>query len=135
MADIKENKDGTTTVTLTIRDGIPTALRDDLIRNLEGAPPHVVGNLADLQRLGAQQVAKSGGDDTYRVHPDVEDPKDGAKRTIDEEAAAKEQMVALDGSVHTPEGPEETGAKSNDPTSTSPEPVSAKASAKSSGNK
>lgn len=79
-------------VTVNVRDDIPDALRDSLIAQLEGRPNTVVGNLADLQRLGAATIANEGPNETFRLNPaidDVDNAKAGAQRALDEEEEAK----------------------------------------------
>ncbi len=128
MADIKTNKDGQRTVTITVGEGVTDGLLDSLVRQLErGGAPLVVGNLADLQRAGAEAVAGGDGEAGkgsgfaagVTLHPDV-DPdvaKAGAQRTLDEEAEAKAPAEEKD----PPKSTEPLTPK--DPTSQSPVPA------------
>jgi len=81
-------------ITVKVRKDIPEALRDQLIRQLGVHANPVVGNFADLQRAGAHVVAGdsnalAAGVETPEGLSDTE-AKEGAQRTIDEEAAAKD---------------------------------------------
>lgn len=124
MADIKTNKDGTRTVTLTVGENFDDGLLNQLARQLERGNAHqVVGNLADLQRGGAEVIAGGGSmSDGVAVHPDVDedDAKAGAQRTLDEEKEAKEGPAAVD----PPKSTEPLTPK--DPTSQSPVPAGKK---------
>lgn len=98
------------TRTINIRDDIPDALRDQLIRQLEGGAPTVVGNFADLQRLGSQAIATKGPDEVFRLNPntDEDEAKRGAQRNLDEvQAAADAAATAGD---NPPAGAEEDAA-------------------------
>jgi hypothetical protein len=66
---------------------MPIALRDALIRQLEDRSSPIVGNIADLNRLGATTVASGGPDETFRVNPavDEDEARKGAQRVVDEE--------------------------------------------------
>ena len=129
MADIKKNKDGSSTVTITVSGDVPDALRDQLVRQLErgGGSALTVGNLADVQRAGAVAVAGgkteftkgSGFDAGVALNPnqDEDAAKAGAERVIDEEKEAKSAPEAA-----TPSKPDEP-LTPKDPTSQSPQPA------------
>lgn len=131
MADIKTNKDGTKTVTLTVKEDFDPDLLDSLARQIEkGTTNFVVGNFADLQRAGAEVVAAGQGEmgkgsgfaAGVQLHPDVDldEAKKGAERTLEEEAAAKNPEPLPD----PPKSDDTT--QSVDPTSTSPKQVKGK---------
>lgn len=74
-------RDGTDTKTVTFE--IPADADVDAVRAAcrpyVDSPPNVVGNFADLQRLGALKVTKTGGDNEAFVPPPdttVEELKD-----------------------------------------------------------
>lgn len=73
-------------ITVNVHDDIPDALRDALVSQLERRAAPIVGNLADLNRLGSNTVAESGPDETFRLNPavDEEQAKPGAQRAKDE---------------------------------------------------
>lgn len=127
MADIKTNKDGSRTVTLQVSESFDSGLLTALINQIETTPNPVVGNLADLQRAGAEVVAAGQGEmgkgsgfaAGVQMNPsvDMDDAKRGAERTLDEEKLAKTPPEAVD-------PPKTDGADAVtvvDPTSTSPE--------------
>lgn len=130
MADIKNNKDGSRTVTVTVAESFDQGLLDALVRQLERGAGNqfVVGNLADLQRAGAEVVAAgqgapgkgSGFAAGVNMHPDVDldDAKSGAQRTLDEEEAAKNPEPLAD----PPDSDEPLTPV--DPGSQSPQPAS-----------
>lgn len=129
MADIKTGKDGTRTVTLTVSKDFDSDLLDALVRQLERGAGNqfVAGNLADLQRAGAEVVAAGQGEmgkgsgfaAGVQLNPevDLDDAKKAAQRTLDEEKEAKTPVEAVD-------PPKAEGADAVtvvDPTSQSPE--------------
>lgn len=132
MADIKNNKDGSKTVTVTVSENFDDGLLDSLVRQLErgAGAQFVVGNLADVQRAGAVAVAAGQGEelgkggDTFAkgvlLNPNVDgdEAKAGAERTIDEEKAAKADADEVD----PPKSDEPLTPV--DPGSQSPEPAS-----------
>nr|MBA2707815.1 hypothetical protein [Gemmatimonadaceae bacterium] len=70
MADVVlgANGDGsgsakdTREVTITVRNDIPDSTVEAITKPLKaGTANQVVGNLADLQRMGAVEIAKDGG--------------------------------------------------------------------------
>lgn len=92
--DNSEDTTGTTSMTIEVRNDIPDVTRDALIAQLGPRSAPVVGNLADLQRAGAEAAA-GGGTKSFDkgvakpVDTSDEDFQRGAERTLREEAEAK----------------------------------------------
>lgn len=75
--------EGYTRTTVDIPDDFDPILRERLLAQLSGPRQTFVGNIADLQRLGAQKVGGGSEAEVFQVHPDEVDNAENAQSVED----------------------------------------------------